>query len=103
MTSGRPVISTTTSGLPLAASRSTNSCCPSGKPRCARECASPLRPAGSPTTATTTSAAAASTSGVDTERPTSQNLIEILRGANDRCFVIDAHTDTVPEGRPDQR
>ena len=35
--------------------------------------------------------------------PTSQNLIEVLRGsADDRCFVIDAHTDTVPEGRPDQ-
>jgi acetylornithine deacetylase/succinyl-diaminopimelate desuccinylase-like protein len=34
--------------------------------------------------------------------PTSQNLIEVLRGPNDRCFVIDAHTDTVPEGRPDQ-
>jgi acetylornithine deacetylase/succinyl-diaminopimelate desuccinylase-like protein len=34
--------------------------------------------------------------------PTSQNLIEVPRGHGTRCFVIDAHTDTVPEGRPDQ-
>jgi acetylornithine deacetylase/succinyl-diaminopimelate desuccinylase-like protein len=33
--------------------------------------------------------------------PTSQNLIEVLPGPAERCFVIDAHTDTVPEGRPD--
>ena len=33
--------------------------------------------------------------------PTSENLIEVLRGSAERCFVIDAHTDTVPEGRPD--
>ena len=32
--------------------------------------------------------------------PTSQNLIEVLQGTGDRCFVIDAHTDTVPEGQP---
>ncbi len=31
--------------------------------------------------------------------PTSSNLIEVLRGEGDRCFVIDAHTDTVPEGQ----
>jgi acetylornithine deacetylase/succinyl-diaminopimelate desuccinylase-like protein len=31
--------------------------------------------------------------------PTSQNLIEVLAGTGDRCFVIDAHTDTVPEGQ----
>jgi acetylornithine deacetylase/succinyl-diaminopimelate desuccinylase-like protein len=31
--------------------------------------------------------------------PTSQNLIEVLPGAGDTCFVIDAHTDTVPEGQ----
>ena len=34
--------------------------------------------------------------------PTSQNLVEVLRGSGDRCFVIDAHTDTVPEGQPDR-
>src|SRR2546426_4925989 len=34
--------------------------------------------------------------------PTSANLIEVLRGEGDRCFVIDAHTDTVPEGQPDK-
>jgi acetylornithine deacetylase/succinyl-diaminopimelate desuccinylase-like protein len=34
--------------------------------------------------------------------PTSQNLIEVLRGPGNRCFVIDAHTDTVPEGQPDR-
>src|SRR5690348_6522244 len=27
--------------------------------------------------------------------PTSQNLIEVL-GSGERCFVIEAHTDTVP-------
>jgi acetylornithine deacetylase/succinyl-diaminopimelate desuccinylase-like protein len=32
---------------------------------------------------------------------TSQNLVEVLRGDGDRCFVIDAHTDTVPEGQSD--
>jgi acetylornithine deacetylase/succinyl-diaminopimelate desuccinylase-like protein len=34
--------------------------------------------------------------------PTSQNLIEVFRGpaSGKRCFVIDAHTDTVPEGQP---
>ena len=32
--------------------------------------------------------------------PTSQNLIEVLHGPSRRCFVIDAHTDTVPEGQP---
>jgi acetylornithine deacetylase/succinyl-diaminopimelate desuccinylase-like protein len=31
--------------------------------------------------------------------PTSQNLIEVLAGTGDTCFVIDAHTDTVPEGQ----
>jgi acetylornithine deacetylase/succinyl-diaminopimelate desuccinylase-like protein len=31
--------------------------------------------------------------------PTSQNLIEVLPGTSDACFVIDAHTDTVPEGQ----
>src|SRR2546429_2080748 len=31
--------------------------------------------------------------------PTSQNLIEVLGSASsERCFVIEAHTDTVPEG-----
>lgn len=34
--------------------------------------------------------------------PTSQNLIEVLRGEGERCFVIDAHTDTVPEGQPER-
>jgi succinyl-diaminopimelate desuccinylase len=34
--------------------------------------------------------------------PTSQNLVEVLRGSGNRCFVIDAHTDTVPEGQPDR-
>lgn len=34
--------------------------------------------------------------------PTSQNLIEVLAGRGDACFVIDAHTDTVPEGQPDR-
>jgi acetylornithine deacetylase/succinyl-diaminopimelate desuccinylase-like protein len=33
--------------------------------------------------------------------PTSHNLLEVLHGPTERCFVIDAHTDTVPEGRPD--
>jgi acetylornithine deacetylase/succinyl-diaminopimelate desuccinylase-like protein len=34
--------------------------------------------------------------------PTSQNLIEVLgETSSGRCFVIDAHTDTVPEARPD--
>jgi acetylornithine deacetylase/succinyl-diaminopimelate desuccinylase-like protein len=32
----------------------------------------------------------------------SQNLVEVLRGPGPRCFVIDAHTDTVPEGQPDR-
>jgi acetylornithine deacetylase/succinyl-diaminopimelate desuccinylase-like protein len=33
--------------------------------------------------------------------PTSQNLIEVLGSASsERCFVIEAHTDTVPEGQP---
>ena len=33
--------------------------------------------------------------------PTSQNLIEVLgQPTAERCFVIDAHTDTVPEGQP---
>jgi acetylornithine deacetylase/succinyl-diaminopimelate desuccinylase-like protein len=33
--------------------------------------------------------------------PTSQNLIEVLgSGRSERCFVIEAHTDTVPEGQP---
>ncbi len=34
--------------------------------------------------------------------PTSQNLIEVLTGPGDACFVIDAHTDTVPEGQADR-
>src|ERR1700704_1495005 len=34
--------------------------------------------------------------------PTSQNLIEVLAGTGDNCFVIDAHTDTVPEGQPER-
>jgi acetylornithine deacetylase/succinyl-diaminopimelate desuccinylase-like protein len=34
--------------------------------------------------------------------PTSQNLIEVLAGQGDACFVIDAHTDTVPEGQADR-
>ncbi|MDQ6674901.1 MAG: M20/M25/M40 family metallo-hydrolase [Chloroflexota bacterium] len=34
--------------------------------------------------------------------PASQNLIEVLAGSGDACFVIDAHTDTVPEGQPDR-
>jgi acetylornithine deacetylase/succinyl-diaminopimelate desuccinylase-like protein len=34
--------------------------------------------------------------------PSSQNLIEVLKGAGDACFVIDAHTDTVPEGQTDR-
>jgi succinyl-diaminopimelate desuccinylase len=34
--------------------------------------------------------------------PTSQNLIEVLAGTGDACFVIDAHTDTVPEGQADR-
>jgi len=32
--------------------------------------------------------------------PTSQNLVEVLAGSGHTCFVIDAHTDTVPEGQP---
>jgi acetylornithine deacetylase/succinyl-diaminopimelate desuccinylase-like protein len=31
--------------------------------------------------------------------PTSQNLVEIFHGSGEKCFVIDAHTDTVPEGQ----
>ncbi len=34
--------------------------------------------------------------------PTSQNLIEVLPGAGERCFIIEAHTDTVPEGQPER-
>jgi len=34
--------------------------------------------------------------------PTSQNLLEVIRGSGPRCFVIDAHTDTVPEGQADR-
>ncbi len=34
--------------------------------------------------------------------PTSQNLVEVIHGPGSwmKCFVIDAHTDTVPEGQP---
>src|SRR5438105_15295407 len=31
--------------------------------------------------------------------PTSQNLVEFIRGPGNKCCVIDAHTDTVPEGQ----
>ena len=34
--------------------------------------------------------------------PTSQNLIEVLAGTGEACFVIDAHTDTVPEGQAER-
>src|SRR6202022_3985385 len=34
--------------------------------------------------------------------PTSQNLIEVLAGPGEACFVIDAHTDTVPPGQVDR-
>jgi acetylornithine deacetylase/succinyl-diaminopimelate desuccinylase-like protein len=34
--------------------------------------------------------------------PTSQNLIEVLAGSGGRCFIIDAHTDTVPEGQTER-
>jgi acetylornithine deacetylase/succinyl-diaminopimelate desuccinylase-like protein len=32
--------------------------------------------------------------------PQSENVIEVLRGAGSRSFVLEAHTDTVPEGDP---
>jgi acetylornithine deacetylase/succinyl-diaminopimelate desuccinylase-like protein len=34
--------------------------------------------------------------------PTSQNLIEVMAGSGDACFIIDAHTDTVPVGQLDR-
>ncbi len=59
MVSGRPFISTTTYGLPVAAICCTSaSCCP-GRSSAVREDASPVSPAGSPTTTTVTSAACA--------------------------------------------
>ena len=54
--SGRPFISTTTYGLPVAAiCWMSASCCP-GRPMSLRDDASPESPAGSPTTTTVTAA-----------------------------------------------
>ena len=53
--SGRPFISTSTSGLPVAARRLTRCACSPGSVMSERAAASPLWPAASPTTATITS------------------------------------------------
>ena len=59
MVSGRPFISTTTYGLPVAAIALTSASCRPGRPIMLREDASPESAAGSPTATTVTSDARA--------------------------------------------
>jgi hypothetical protein len=68
MTNGRPLINTQTTGFPAAITASASSCWRPGRPKSVRECPSPLMPALSPKTRSTTSAswAAATAAAIST-------------------------------------
>src|SRR5574337_2189161 len=104
MVSGRPLISTTTTGLPVATmALARPSWCP-GRPSCERLLPSPNRVSSSPTTSTTTSASAAAfTAGAipETSSPvTSTPRAYVTAAAAPAALRIPSSIGTTSSGSP---